>query len=374
MSLKRHIEVRTSPVAKFLRSQFPNVRSFMADARKQVRQATTIRPVVGVPLDIIGVALDYRIRYYFAITPHEQLVAYRGARYLTEQQSEEASGELGFRWAGKRNDSIEIVEKTTGRVIWNHLPERNGGWGIVDPGMELGARAFALAEKVAAGEIAHEKGGTVPLKSEFRDFFDSLNRITQENSPIGTRLAQLREDELNRHCIVLAFLEQASRTHRIDGVLNASRFSDARALLSIAESHWIDDLRELSWLFFDKYGDLSSLPFVLNPTFQGSSYVGGADADLIVDGTLIDIKCTIKNDIQPNWLMQVLAYVLLDFSDKYRISGIGIYMARHGLLFQWDLDELLAELCPGETPSTAYLRERFKDVTGGLNRRLAGEV
>ncbi len=312
MSLKRHIEDSKRPLSKFLRSQFPNHRSFLATARKKVREATIIRQSQAVPWDIVGTALDYRMRYYFAVTSHEQLVAYKGARYLTGPQSQLMFMESDFRWSGSGNNRIEI---------------------------------------------AQEEGDVDSLKPEFRDLFDSLNRITQENSPIGTRLAQLREDKLNRHCIVLAFLEQASRTHRIDGVLNASRFSDARALLSIAESHWIDDLRELSWLFFDKYGDLSSLPFVLNPTFQGSSYVGGADADLIVDGTLIEIKCTIKNEIQPNWLMQVIAYVLLDFSDKYRISGIGIYMARHGLLFQWDLDELLAELCPGETPSTAYLRE-----------------
>ena len=77
---------------------------------------------------------------------------------------------------------------------------------------------------------------------------------------------------------------------------------------------------------------------------------------MIVDGTLIDIKCTIKNEIQADWLRQVLGYVLLDHSDRYRITGIGIYMARQGLLFQWDLEEALEKLCPGTPPTIAELR------------------
>ena len=88
MSLKAYIRDRKSPIAEFLRSQFPNDRSFLADARKQVRQAATIRPVADVRWDIIGMAFDYRLRYYFAVTPYEELVAYKGARLFTEAQSE----------------------------------------------------------------------------------------------------------------------------------------------------------------------------------------------------------------------------------------------------------------------------------------------
>ena len=83
---------------------------------------------------------------------------------------------------------------------------------------------------------------------------------------------------------------------------------------------------------------------------------------MIVDGTLIDIKCTSKNESQADWLRQVLGYVLLDYSDRYRITGIGIYMARQGLLFRWDLEEALEELCSGETPTIVELRARFREV------------
>ena len=82
MSLSSHLEDKNSHIRQFLRTQFPNTRSFLAEARKMVREADTIVPDENVPWGLIGTALDYRIRYYFGITPHEELVAYKGARRL----------------------------------------------------------------------------------------------------------------------------------------------------------------------------------------------------------------------------------------------------------------------------------------------------
>ena len=94
---------------------------------------------------------------------------------------------------------------------------------------------------------------------------------------------------------MLGLFEEIYRSHRyLDGPL---LFPVPRKcvdeLLSIPEDAWVDDLCALSFLFYDKYSHLLSLPFTLNPTFVGSDDVGGADADLIVNGCLIDIKTTI---------------------------------------------------------------------------------
>ena len=97
-------------------------------------------------------------------------------------------------------------------------------------------------------------------------------------------------------------------------------------------------MRNLSWRFYDNFNHLLSLPHSLNPNFDGSLDIGGADADLIVEGTLIDIKATITQKIRPDWLWQLLGYVLLDYSDRHRINSIGLYMARQGIFFQWDLE------------------------------------
>lgn len=366
MSLKRHITNRKSPVSEFLRTQFPNIRDLLADPRKQVRQVSPIRQNVPVRWDIVGMALDYRIRYYFDATPCEELAGYRGARLLTEAQTQPLLDELDFHWTGNRNDRISIFEKASGKVIGGYMPELNGGWCDSSLSEELGFKATVLGERVANSEIAHESTSGAPLMTEFRDFFSSLRRITKCNSPIGKKLSQHSEDELNCHCVVLALLEEAIRTGNMNSDLATRRYNDVNALLTIAEPHWIDDLRELSWEFYDEYGYLTARPFVLNPTFEGSGDVGGADADLIVDGNLIEIKCTIKNQIQPDWLRQILGYVLLDYSDRYQITGIGIYMARQGLLFQWGLEEALEILCSGTPPTIAELRSQFKKLTGSL--------
>lgn len=87
MSLSSHLEDKNSPIREFLRTRFSDTRTFLEDARKRVRSADTIRPDIDVPWSTIGMAVDYRIRYYFDVTPHDKLVAYRGAKLLAVGES-----------------------------------------------------------------------------------------------------------------------------------------------------------------------------------------------------------------------------------------------------------------------------------------------
>lgn len=85
----------------------------------------------------------------------------------------------------------------------------------------------------------------------------------------------------------------------------------------------------------------------LNPTFgRGSSLVGGADADLIIDNTLIDIKVTKNLRLDRKHIDQVLGYYLLSLiggvnsnPNDRPIENIGIYFARHGELWTIPLVE-----------------------------------
>lgn len=82
----------------------------------------------------------------------------------------------------------------------------------------------------------------------------------------------------------------------------------------------------------------------LNPTFgYGSSLVGGADADLIIDGILIDIKTVTDPIFKRDHYHQLVGYYILSllgivrnstFGNQTgaRVSHIGIYFARHGVL------------------------------------------
>jgi hypothetical protein len=79
--------------------------------------------------------------------------------------------------------------------------------------------------------------------------------------------------------------------------------------------------------------------------FAGSSDVGGADADLILDGLLIDVKGTVApSRLRKPEFYQLLGYALLDYDDEYGIDRLGFYLPRFGRLITWPVGEYLAML------------------------------
>ena len=362
MSLTSHLKDSGSLIHQFLRTRFPNTRKFLADAREQMREADTIRPNGEVPWITVGTALDYRIRYYFAVTPPDQLVAYSGGRIITDFQTATFPIQLDFSWSGRMDDSMTIFDRRTGVTVMTYSPRYRGGVSRDDFAAVM-QQAQELGDKVVAGEIAHATGTRAPLRGDLENFFSSLEIFTEFNQPVGNRLTESEEAELNRYCVVLALLENVRRAGlRSDSRWSTGEFDKAEALTEIAKPEWIEDLNTLSWKFYDSFNHLLSLRHVLNPTFDGSVDVGGADADLIVDGALIDIKTTIKQQIQGGWLWQLLGYVLLDYSDRHGISSVGLYMARQGILFEWDVEDVIRGLCSGEPPSIEQLRSQFKEL------------
>lgn len=86
-----------------------------------------------------------------------------------------------------------------------------------------------------------------------------------------------------------------------------------------------------------------------------------ADGDLLIsDGrasTLLDVKTVIRTDKAErtaSWLHQLLGYAWLDVADRWRIRTVGLYLARHGVLVTWPVDELADQLLE----NTALLRGR----------------
>lgn len=103
----------------------------------------------------------------------------------------------------------------------------------------------------------------------------------------------------------------------------------------------------------------------LKRTFSGSNDVGGADADLILDGCLIDFKSTINAKLTSTWLYQLLGYALLDYRDEHQITRVGIYFSRQGVLLQWDLADLIRELSAGPPMSVDQMRTQLSSLLSG---------
>ncbi len=315
------------------------------------------------PWSTVGIALDYRIRYYFAVTAYEELIAYQGAQRLSDAQGcNSVDLQLDARRSG---DTIIVANTRTGKHVGTYLPETDGAVGF-DEAVPI-SEIWEIKRSFAEGITNFCSDEPPALARQFKDFFFQLDTLTSLNSPVGKRLPQAKEDELNRYCFVLALLEEVARTGRVDSLPVTGASANVESLLGLAKSDLIDDLTELSWEFYDGFNYLLGLPHVLNPKFEGSIDIGGADADMIVDGTLVEIKTTARGEIRSDWIWQLLGYVLLDYSDVYHINSVGLYMARQCKLFKWDLDEAIRSLGSEDSPSIGQLRTQFKALAKSLH-------
>jgi len=278
-----------------------------------MKGAKTIRSEGQVDWSTIGTAVDYRLRYYFGVTPTEALTARLGAIMIE------------------------------GAIVHGMLKVFNGA----DP--ELSGAKFEDMEA---------------LKDMIPRFFADLEGTLTRIQPEHRRLSRDDEELLARYCVVLAQFEQVYRRGRrmLQGtLLTVPDPVDATSeLLARVPQTWLDDICALSWGFYDFHRELLSRTAVLNPNFDGSRDVRGADADLIVEGCLIDIKTSTQPKVTGDMLYQLLGYVLLDYSDKYRIREVGIYLARQQRMLRWSLVDLIGELSNGSGFPLNVLRDGFR--------------
>ena len=88
---------------------------------------------------------------------------------------------------------------------------------------------------------------------------------------------------------------------------------------------------------------------VINPTFGSASVlVGGADADLVVDDTIIDIKTTKDLFLDRSAFDQIIGYYVLHYissvgelNPKPTITKVAIYFSRYGYFYKMRLSELI---------------------------------
>lgn len=320
MSLTSELKNRNSPASLFMRGHFPNTRRVMSLCRGMMgKDFQTCRPAERVPYPLIGTALDYRLRFYFPRTGRasfiQNLVCYAGAA---------------------RACGGTIVHTSTGEIQCFTPPTEK--------------RLERFEENALEANV-------------LLDFFVNLEVLLRRLAPTQRRLEKADEDMLQRYCVVMAALEVFSRIgyDRHSILLAPEPKATLGELLAVAEDAWVHDLRTLSWNFYDKFTPLLFQPSCLNPTFDGSSFVGGADADIVVDGCLIDIKTTINPLKDTDWIYQILGYVLLDWHDENQIQEVAIYLSRQSFLLRWSLDDLLSELM-GKPGSLAELRQQWHDT------------
>ena len=316
MSLTSEMDRKDSPVRRFLRETFPNTRGPLAACREALRAPL----VADLPADShpgaysqIGTATDYRIRYHFAITPVREFVAWPGAVLVV------------------RSDEVDLPPAGLARA-------------------QLIREDSKLTRACVAG------------------FFGALDRAASAIAPHRHRPDEAEERTLARFCLVLAAFEAAFRNPYAwpPPYLGAARPGSASELLALVPDDWVEDAAALGAAFAERYPAWRGTGAVLNPNFAGSLDIGGADADLIADGCLWEIKTTKGRGAQGEWLRQLLGYVLLDYEDEHAIERVGLLLPRQNTRFSWSVRELIGELSGRDDLGLPILRDRFRRICEAL--------
>jgi hypothetical protein len=321
-ALTRQLQHKEGALWRFLASRLDtdSIKAIRREAKPRFLTAKTILSGSSPPMatweyGLVGTAFDYRLRYALAVTPANHLVAALGVRRLTIPAV--VLDDFDVDDAGARRGTYRILDRPA-----------------PPPG---------LAD-VAQG------------------FIDGLDASISALNPVRRRLDRTDEERLVRFCLILAALEQVFRSGMLgerSPLIYPSPCASPEELMARAQAAWVDDLCAMASAFYDvaEQHGLFDLPHVLNPTFEGSADIK-ADADLIISGCLLDVKCTVKPSLSLEALAQLLGYVLVDYPDAYGIDSVGFYLARQGLLLRWPLARLLGHEV--SRPELAQLRDEFR--------------
>ena len=315
MSFTRELGRKESPVRRFLEETFPHTRGTLGACGEALRAPLVADLPPGSPPDayrLIGTAMGYRIRYHFAVTPWNQLAAAPGA--LLVIRPEEAPASIAAR----------------------------------------GIRPIDARWRLARSCVA--------------EFFEGVERTVSLIAPHHRRPGEEEEHILARFCLVLAAFEWAFRSRAWPPRHLGDRPPERAAeLLALVPDDWVLDVAALGAAFSDRYPKWHGrADAILNPAFAGSIDVGGADADLIADGCLWEIKTTRARSARRAWLL------LLDYGADHAIERVGLLLPRQGTRVSWPVGDLIAELSGRDDLGLPVLRQRFRRVCEPLRAGGAG--
>jgi hypothetical protein len=149
------------------------------------------------------------------------------------------------------------------------------------------------------------------------------------------KVSRKQREEVASHALRLARLDLVVRRSILDPTfeeVNDDEVQELLALLGIVPFQALTNERVM----------------LLNPTFgESSRLVGGADADLISGGTLIDIKTKKTAAWTLQDFNQLLGYLILGKRERRSkrafpaLVRVGIYFSRHGYLWVYDVASMV---------------------------------
>jgi hypothetical protein len=292
MSLTSELDDAKSPLATFMTAVFPQTRDLSAALRAACPSgAEPLRPEIPAGKRIawgtLGAAIDHRLRYAFSNNrePSESIQhSMAAAPRLARLDARHAIRQAG--------DELALM---LSQVIAKECPADR-------------ARPMTLPPRAEAelARVCYDMG-----------WFEEVYR-SQRLWP-GTPLGDARPD------LTIDQLLAAVPAYAVDDITAQVKLADL-ALTQLRATHPPEQVHA-------------------GPTFAGSPDVDGADADMIIDDLLIEIKSTAKpSRLGKRDFYQALGYVILDYDNQYRIGRLGFYLTRFGRLVTWTVEEYLTLL------------------------------
>lgn len=333
MSLTREIDTPGSPIARFFTEGFPHVQRLDERWASEAGQASTLRPRARGAVDwpMLGTAFGHRVHFAFS------------------------------------RRAPAAVTAGAARIVLDD-----------DPDLEHRLR---LRVRAGSGRLTPEDPPPVGVEA----FLGRLGDFLQRHQPDGgggapaAVLEPVVERRFAQACWATALLENLYRGGLATGEEWRPPYDEdltTEYLLGLVPEYAIDDLARLAGQFTRR-----GAPRLLASAGDGSTVAGPvlvtgwADADLVVNGTLIDVKATVRTlPLRPGWVYQLLGYALLDARGALGIARVGVHLGRQGCTVSWPLDELASTLADGAPPPWGLLREQFAALAReAVERRWPGE-
>lgn len=209
--------------------------------------------------------------------------------------------------------------------------------------------AFDYVLRLQVARVNKELVASFPIAAEHGIYGVPDRRVFIDSFKESVELYMADKVELDRllsECITLAKIETI---YRIGGEAS-TRIFPYNELYSFDKAD-VDDLKNLTKLL-DLNVWQANKRCILNPLFgESSRYVGGADADLIIDDKLIDIKTTKHLTFKREFFRQLIGYSILNWREGHMYKGInylGIYFSRFGVLFTFPIPNPHKAMYQGE--------------------------
>lgn len=281
MSLTNELRDPRSQVSRWVDEHF-DIPAIVGMIRPQMEGLTTIKPagdLAGYPWSIVGNAVEFRLRQSCEIDYYATSASLAMAEELAVFHDA-----LAVLWDKHKDDPWTRTEDAW-IVYFAGVLENVFRSGNAD---ELTKYSDGLSYVRTSNDWAGFIGDMKRLRNS------ELAGISAENYPVLMDLMKLMPVASE----VLDDIIQVS-----DAVIHSANFQGIRH----------------SSLFID------------NPVFRGGKWVGGADGDFLVGGSLFEIKTTINpGNLLQVTVRQLTGYVALDTSDQYQIDELAVLLPRQG--------------------------------------------